>query len=85
MKRDNKILKFIDLHMEGLMCAIAYAILVVFIIFSIIHYSESKDKLMVCDHCNKVIETGVDDYLVTPKGEHYHADCYMHVLKEEKK
>ena len=55
MKRDNKILKFIDLHMEGLkyaiayvilvafiMCAIAYVILVAFIMCAIIHYSESK-------------------------------------------
>ena len=82
MKRDNKLYWFLDRYLELILGLVLFIIILVAAI-RVIFYS-NKGKLMVCDYCNKIIETGVDDYLVTPKGDRYHAECYMNVLKEEK-
>lgn len=84
MKRDSKTFQFFDRYFE-LIIGIMLFVMMLFMSIWMCFNPDNKNKLMVCDYCNKVIETGVDDYLVTPKGEHYHADCYIHVLKEEKR
>lgn len=84
MKRDSKMFQFFDRYFELILGIVLFAIMLIMSICMCFN-PDNKNKLMVCDYCNKVIETGVDDYLVTPKGDYYHAECYMHVLKEEQR
>lgn len=84
MKRGNKLNWFLDRYLELILGLALFAIILAAAIY-VIFCSDNNEKLVVCDYCNKVIETGVDDYIVTQKGDRYHADCYRHVLKEEKK
>ncbi len=84
MKRDGKLNWFLDRYLE-LILGLALFAIVLIASFLVIFYSDSHGELTICNYCNKVVETDFDDYLVTPKGERYHAECYMHVLKEEKR
>jgi hypothetical protein len=84
MKRDGKLNWFLDRYLELILGLTLFVIILVAAIY-VIFYSDNNGELTICDYCNKIIETGVDDYIVTQKGEHYHADCYRYVLKEEKK
>lgn len=84
MKRDSKLNWFLDRYLELILGLTLFTIILAAAVY-VICYSNNNGELTICDYCNKIIETGVDDYIVTQKGERYHADCYRHVLKEEKK
>ena len=84
MKRDSKLNWFLDRYLELILGLTLFVIILVAAI-CVIFYSDNNGKLTICDYCNKIIETSVDDYIVTSNGEHYRADCYRYVLKEEKK